>query len=112
MNEAIQMAQQKADKSAEQNRNQYNRKVHGNDIVIGGRVLLWNFSERGGTGKLQADWENTIYRVVGKEDNLPVYNIKPENSKGTSTKTSHLTLTKTKTVTKFHRIKAHSQIQM
>ena len=40
MNEAIQMAQQKADKSAEQNRNQYNRKVHGNDIVIGGRVLL------------------------------------------------------------------------
>ena len=40
MNEAIQMAQQKADKLAEQNRNQHNRKVHGNDIVIGGRVLL------------------------------------------------------------------------
>ena len=40
MNEAIQIAQQKADKSAEQNRNLYNRKVHGNDIVIGDRVLL------------------------------------------------------------------------
>ena len=89
MNEVIQMAQQKADKLAEQNRNQYNRKVHGNDIVIGGRVLLWNFLERGGTGKLRAHWENTIYRVVGKEDNLPVYNIKPENSKGTSTKKVH-----------------------
>ena len=50
MNEAIQIAQQKADKSAELNRNQYNRKVHGNYIVIGDRALLRNFSERGGTG--------------------------------------------------------------
>ena len=38
---------------------------------------------------MRAHWENTIYRVVGKEDNLPVYNIKPENSKGTSTKKVH-----------------------
>ena len=50
MNEAIQIAQQKADKSAELNRNQYNRKVHGNYIVIGDRALLRNFLERGGTG--------------------------------------------------------------
>ena len=48
-----------------------------------------NFSERGGTGKLRAHWENTIYVVVGKQDILPVYNIKPENSKGTSTKKVH-----------------------
>ena len=89
MNEAIQIAQQKADKSVELNRNQYNRKVHGNYIVIGDRVLLRNFSERGGTGKLQAHWENTIYIVVGKEENLPVYNIKPENSKGTITEKAH-----------------------
>ena len=40
MNEAIQIAQQKANKSAEQNRNQYNRKVYENDLVIGDRVLL------------------------------------------------------------------------
>ena len=45
--------------------------------------------ERRGTGKLGAHWENTIYVVAGKEDNLPVYNIKPENSKGTSTKHVH-----------------------
>ena len=89
LNEAIKIAQQKANKSAEQNRNQYNRKVHGNDIVIGDRVLLRNFSERGGTAKLRVHWENTIYVVVGKEDNLPAYNIKPENSKGTSTKKVH-----------------------
>ena len=52
MNEDIQISQQKADKSAEQNRNQYNRKVHVNDIVIGDRILLRNFSDRGGTGKM------------------------------------------------------------
>ena len=52
MNEFIQIAQQKVDKSAEQNKNQYNRKIHGNDIVIGDKVLLRNSSERGGIGKL------------------------------------------------------------
>ena len=40
MNETIQIAQQKANKSAEQNRNQYNRKVYENDLVIGDRILL------------------------------------------------------------------------
>ena len=50
INETIKIAQQKADKSAEQNRNQFYRKVHGND---NGDVLLRNFSEREGTGKLQ-----------------------------------------------------------
>ena len=40
MNEAIQIPQQKADKLAEQKKNQHNRKVHGNDIVIGDRVLF------------------------------------------------------------------------
>ena len=122
MNEAIQIAQQKAKKSAEQNKNQYNRKVHGNDIVIGDRVLLQNFSERGGTGKLRAHWENTIYVVVGKEDNLPVYNIKPENSKGTITKKVHRNIImpsnflpstpKINNKNYNHKIKAYSQIQM
>ena len=39
MNEAIQIAQRKANKSAEQNRNQYNRKFHG----TGDRVLCETF---------------------------------------------------------------------
>ena len=77
MNEDIHISQQKADKSAEQNRNQYNRKVHVNDIVIGDRVLLRNFSEKGETGKLRAHWEIALYEVVGKKDNLEVCNIKP-----------------------------------
>ena len=43
MNEAIQIAQRKADKSAEQNRNQFNRKFHGNDIITRDRVLCKTF---------------------------------------------------------------------
>ena len=86
MNEVRKIAQQKADKSPEQNGNEYNKTLHGNHLVIGDRVLLRNFSERGATGKLRAHRKNTIYVVVGKEDNLPVYNIKPENSEGTSRK--------------------------
>ena len=43
MNEAIQIAQRKADKSAEQNRNQFNRKFHGNDIITRDRVLYKTF---------------------------------------------------------------------
>ena len=79
---------------------------------------MQNFSERGGTEKLRAHWENPIYVVVGKEDNLPVYHIKPENSKGTSTKKSiaislslvifchpHLKLTTTKIIKKISQDK-------
>ena len=86
MNEVRKIAQQNANKSPEQNGNEYNKTLHGNHLVIRDRVLLRNFSEREGTGKLRAHRRNTIYVVVGKEDNLPVYNIKPENSEGTSRK--------------------------
>ena len=125
MNEAIQIAQQKADKSAEQNRNQYNRKAHGNDIVIGDRIILGNFSEKGGAGKLRAHWVNAIYVVVGKEDayqsiisNQKIVKV-PVQQKSIATSLClvifcqpPLKLETTKFITKFHKIKACSQIQM
>ena len=92
MNEAIQIAQQKEKNSANQNRNQYNRKVNGNDIAASDRVLFQNFSEIGDTGKLQTQSENTSYEIAGKEDNLPVYKIRSENSKGNSTKKVHCSI--------------------
>ena len=46
MNEAIRIAQQKTNKSAEQNRDQYNKKVHGNDIVIEESTFAELFRER------------------------------------------------------------------
>ena len=46
MNEVRKIAQQNANKSPEQNGNEYNKTLHGNHLVIRDRVLLRNFSER------------------------------------------------------------------
>ena len=106
-------------------RNQYNRKAHGNDIVIGDRIILGNFSEKGGAGKLRAHWVNAIYVVVGKEDayqsiisNQKIVKV-PVQQKSIATSLClvifchpPLKLETAKFITKFHKIKACSQIQM
>ena len=48
-------------------------------LTPGEKVLLINFSERGGTGKLKSYWKNDIYEVVSFHPELPIYQIKPEN---------------------------------
>lgn len=46
-------------------------------------------SDKGGTSELHSHWENTIYIVLEKKDNLRPYKIKPENSKKSYTKRFH-----------------------
>ena len=46
-------------------------------------------SEKGGSIELHSHWENTIYVVLEKKDNLRPYKIKPENSEKHPTKTFH-----------------------
>ena len=67
----------------------YDQKIHGNDIEVGDRVLLRNLSERGGTGKLRSHWEDTVYVVTKKAENIPVFDIKPLNGKNTKSKRVH-----------------------
>ena len=43
-------------------------------------MLLRN-REKGGTGKLRSFWETTVYRVVKKDPEIPVYTIEPETGK-------------------------------
>ena len=50
------------------------------EIVPGDKVLVKNVKEKGGTGKLKSFWEQQIYEVVSKHENLPVYKIKPLGS--------------------------------
>ena len=45
-------------------------------------MLLGNNNEKGGTCKLRCYWEDTVYVVTAKEDEIPVYSIKPEDSSG------------------------------
>ena len=65
-------------KSGNKNKQYYDKKIHGLEINIGDRVLLRNYREKGGTGKLCSHWEDTVYLVTGIDLNVPVYSIRPE----------------------------------
>ena len=75
MQQAIDIANKNAGKAQCLNKTTYDRKLYGNDTDVGDRVLLRNNSERGGTGKFTSHWEDIIYIVTKKADNIPVYDI-------------------------------------
>ena len=75
MNQAFTIAKENAEKSGDYNKQ--HRKVRGVEIEVGDRVLLRN-REKGGTGKLRNFWEDKIYVVVKKDEEIPVITIKPE----------------------------------
>ena len=52
--------------------------MHVVDIVVGDRVLLRDYQEKGGTGKLKSYWDDTVYMVTAKHSEIPVYTIKCE----------------------------------
>ena len=64
MKEAYQIAQQNAKKTAERDREYYNKRVSGGVLQPGDRVLVRNLIERGGPGKLRSHWEHVIHVVV------------------------------------------------
>ena len=84
MSEAYRIASSNASKSAESRKRQYDKKVKQAVLQPGERVLVRNLSERGGTGKLRSFWENEVHVVVGKRDDMPVYEVKKENGEGSS----------------------------
>ena len=75
MNQAFKIAKDNVEKSGSYNKN--HRKVRGVDMEVGDRVLLRN-REKGGTGKLRNFWEEKVYRVVKKDEEIPVITIKAE----------------------------------
>ena len=74
MEEAVSLARANIDKSAEYNRTYYNKKAKAVELNEGDHVLMRNV-EKGGTGKLRSFWEEQIFKVVEKRENLPVYKI-------------------------------------
>ena len=89
MQQALDIANKNAGKAWCLNRTTYDRKLYCNDIEVGDQVLLRNNSEQGGSGKLRSRWEDIIYIVTKKADNIPVYDIKPEHCNNVKTKRLH-----------------------
>ncbi|KAJ7998297.1 hypothetical protein DPEC_G00221230 [Dallia pectoralis] len=85
MQEAHEIVQQNAKKSAERGKRHYDGKVRSSVLYPGDRVLVRNLTPRGGTGKLRNHWEENIHvviRQVGKD--IPVYEVKSEQGGGRS----------------------------
>ncbi len=79
MDQAYKIANEQIKKSSTYNKQKYDKqnKAKSVEIIPGDRVLVKNVRDRGGTGKLRSFWEQEIYEVVSKHDELPVYKIKP-----------------------------------
>ncbi|KAJ7991697.1 hypothetical protein DPEC_G00286570 [Dallia pectoralis] len=85
MQEAHEIVQENAKKSAERGKRHYDGKVRSSVLYPGDRVLVRNLTPRGGTGKLRNHWEENIHvviRQVGKD--IPVYEVKSEQGGGRS----------------------------
>ena len=71
---------EKSRKSQERGRNYHSATTPSSAALLpGDRVLVRNLSERGGTGKLRAYWEQEIHTVIErKTPDGPVYVVRPE----------------------------------
>ena len=75
MEEAKRLAKSKMDKTAEYNKKAYDKKAKAVELVVGDKVLMKNVRERGGTQKMKSFWEETLFKVIAKRENIPVYRI-------------------------------------
>lgn len=92
MAEAYEIASRHADKSADRGKKQYDKRIYGPELQVGSRVLVRNFIERGGPGKLRSYWEDEVYVIRGRKgEDSPVFEVQPESGKG-RTKVLHRNL--------------------
>lgn len=85
MQEAQDIAREHVKKASERNKRNYDQKVRYTDLDSGSRVLVRNLTPRGGPGKLRNYWEEQVHVVVRRvAEDVPIYEIKPEQGKGRS----------------------------
>ena len=85
MKEAYEIAREGVKKAAGQSKKNYDKKVKTTVLNPGDRVLVRNLTPRGGTGKLRNHWEEAIHIVVRQvNEDLPVYEVGPEQGRGRS----------------------------
>jgi transposase InsO family protein len=75
MDEAFQLAARSSKKVDDGNKKRYDARARSVEIEIGDRVVVQN-RNKGGTGKLNSYWNPDVYVVVGKRDDIPVYDLR------------------------------------
>ena len=79
MKEAYQRTGMQISERSHRAKKTYDQWVRGSVLEHGDRVLVRNFSARGGRGKLRSFWEDDIHVVIKRKGpESPVYEIKPE----------------------------------
>ncbi|KAL7883023.1 hypothetical protein SRHO_G00006810 [Serrasalmus rhombeus] len=93
MQEAYEVTQENAKKSAERGKRNHDKKSRSSVLQEGDRVLVRNLTPRGGTGKLRNHWEDRIHKVVRQVNkDLPIYEVVPELGKGRESRILHRNL--------------------
>lgn len=77
LEQSFKIATSNAQKSAERNKTRFDKQVVDSTLQVGDRVLVRNVKLRG-KHKLANRWEDDVYVVLRKADELPVYTVKPE----------------------------------
>ncbi|KAL7868508.1 hypothetical protein SRHO_G00098920 [Serrasalmus rhombeus] len=81
LEESYKLAMENAAKLAEKNKTRFDRRVTESILEKNDRVLVRNVKLRG-KHKLADRWESTVYVVVERIGELPVYKVRPENQEG------------------------------
>ena len=86
MKDAYKIAFNESEKQAKRNERNYNRRAKSSVLEAGDRVLVRNVRERGGPGKIRSFWEQTVYNVIERKVDSPVYVIQRRREKNCSSK--------------------------
>ncbi|KAL0152983.1 hypothetical protein M9458_051712 [Cirrhinus mrigala] len=79
MMEAYNLASRVSNREKERGKTLYDKEVHGAELLPGNRVLVRNFREKGGPGKLRPFWEEQVYVVTQRKyQDSPVYEVRPQ----------------------------------
>ena len=83
MEQAYDIATKNMGQTADRRKQMYDKRAKTAALSPGDRVLVRNMQRKEGPAKLQAYWEDRVYRVVKQMgDDLPVYKVRPECGPG------------------------------
>ena len=81
LQESYQIATKNSQKVAERNKRRFDRAVRESTLEEGDQVLVRNLRLRN-KHKLADKWESTVYKVLKRMGDLPVYTVQPINGDG------------------------------